>query len=170
MAETVHIRERTGLCIAGVMARKHTSPGAIGGALGVDLSGSHGVVGGAGFDLMGVGPGAWLAVAEPSAAPFVRSLEQRLGALASVSDLSGSYVVLRLSGSAARTILQRGASIDLHPSTFRPGSAAVTVIAHMGVIIRQVDEAPTYDVAMFRSYLHSFRAWLDAAMAAIRAG
>jgi sarcosine oxidase subunit gamma len=87
--------------------------------------------------------------------------------MASVSDQSGGYVILRISGPAARTLLQRGAPVDLHPSAFGPGSVAATVIAHIGVIIRQLDATPAYEIALFRSYAASFGHWLDAAVAAL---
>ena len=91
-----------------------------------------------------------------------RGLRERLGALASVSDQSSGYVVFRLSGGGARTLLQRGAAIDFQPPAFAPGSVATTVIAHIGVIIWQVDEEPVYDIALFRSFAASFLDWFEA--------
>jgi methylglutamate dehydrogenase subunit D len=41
------------------------------------------------------------------------------------------------------------------------------VIAHIGVILWQLDDAPTFEVATFRSYAFSFRRWLDATAAAL---
>jgi methylglutamate dehydrogenase subunit D len=55
----------------------------------------------------------------------------------------------------------------LHPTVFRPDSVATTVIAHIGVIFWQLDDAPTFEVATFRSYAFSFRRWLDATAAAL---
>ncbi len=75
--------------------------------------------------------------------------------------------MLRLSGPDARPLLQRGVSIDLHPASFARGSIAVTAIAHIDVVIRQIDNRPTFDIAIFRSFAGSFRHWLDSAAAAI---
>lgn len=83
-----------------------------------------------------------------------------LGTLASVSDQSGSYAVFRLRGGGVRQLLQRGASIDFHQSRFAAGSVATTVIAHIGVVIHQTDDTPSYDVAIFRSFAGSSRRWL----------
>jgi sarcosine oxidase subunit gamma len=80
-----------------------------------------------------------------------------------VSDQSSGYVVYRLAGPAARTLLQRGAAIDLHPAAFPPRAAAVTMIAHLGVILWLADEAPTFEVAVFRSFAGSFQHWLETA-------
>ena len=57
--------------------------------------------------------------------------------------------------------MKRGASIDLHPRSFAAGSVATTLIAHIGTIIHQRDDAPTYDVLVFRSFAGSFGRWLD---------
>lgn len=161
MADSLAIEERTGCGLATVMARKGVAPAAIGAQLGVDLrDGPHCSVGD-GIVLLGTGPGNWLAQAETAPADWAAGLRDRLGSLASVSDQSGGYVVFRLSGPGARTVLQRGAAIDFHPAAFAAGAVAATVIAHVGVVIRQVDDAPTYDVALFRSFAGSFRHWLD---------
>lgn len=162
MADPVAIEERTGFGLATVMARKGVAPAAIGAALGIELrDGPYCSAGGA-IVLLGTGPGSWLAQADAPSAGWAAGLRDRLGPLASVSDQSGGYVIFRLSGAGARTVLQRGAPIDFHPAAFAPGAVATTVIAHIGVIIRQVDGAPSYDVALFRSFAGSFRHWLDA--------
>lgn len=161
MAERVIVEERSGFGLATVMARKGVAPAAIGAALGVDLSDGPSCSAGPGLVLLGTGPGSWLAHADAAPADWAARLRERLGSLASVSDQSGGYVIFRLSGPGARTVLQRGASIDFHPAAFAPGAVAATVIAHIGVVIRQVDDAPTYDILLFRSFAGSFRHWLD---------
>jgi sarcosine oxidase subunit gamma len=83
--------------------------------------------------------------------------------LASVSEQSAGYAVLRLRGPGAAELLQKGAFIDLDPRVFAVGDAAVTVIAHIGVVLWKVDDAPTFDVAVFRSLLGSFQDWIAAA-------
>lgn len=161
MADAVIVDERTGFGLATVMARKGVAPAAIGAALGVDLRDGPSCSAGDGIVLLGTGPGSWLAHAGAAPADWAAGLRERLGSLASVSDQSGGYVIFRLSGPGARTVLQRGASIDFHPASFVAGLVAATVIAHIGVVIRQVDDAPTYDILLFRSFAGSFRHWLD---------
>ncbi len=68
--------------------------------------------------------------------------------------------MIRIKGQSAVELLQRGAAIDLHPEVFAPGSAATTVIAHISVVLWKIDSEPTYGVAVFRTYLPDFRAWL----------
>ena len=161
MADRVIVEERTGFGLATVMARRGADSRAIGAALGVDLRDGPYCSTGGGFALLGTGPGSWLAHADAAPADWAAGLRERLGALASVSDQSGGYVLFRLSGPGARTVLQRGAAIDFHPAAFAAGAVVATVIAHIGVVIRQVDDAPTYDIALFRSFSDSFRHWLD---------
>lgn len=120
-----------------------------------------------GLALIGTGPDVWLAVKDKADPGWASSLALRVGDAASVSDQSSGYVVLRLEGMAARELLSRGAFIDFHPDHFGPGSAAVTDIAHMGVILWQLDDAPTYEVALFRSYAASFQHWIAATSAAM---
>ena len=160
MAEPVVIEERSGFGLATVMARKGAAPAAIGAALGVEPRDGPYCSTGEGIALLGTGPGSWLAYAEAAPADWAAGLRDRLGRLASVSDQSGGYVIFRLSGPGARTVLRRGASIDFHPAAFAAGSVATTAIAHIGVVIHQVDDAPSYDILLFRSFAGSFRHWL----------
>lgn len=167
MAEQLTIQLRQGLGIASVMARKDVDPIAIGSKLGVPMpTGPRATLNGA-RAVIGTGPGTWLVVEDGAAPDFSDALAETLAGLASVSDQSSGYSVLRLSGPDARTLMRRGVAIDVDPLAFGPGSAATTVIAHIGVIMWQVDDQPTYDVATFRSFAGSFRHWLDLSVAAL---
>jgi sarcosine oxidase subunit gamma len=106
--------------------------------------------------IIGTGPGTWLVVQEAAEADWAGHLERGLAGVASVADQSSAYAVLRLSGAASRRLLARCAFIDFAPESFGPGAAAVTLVAHMGAIIWQRDGAPTYEIAVFRSFAGSF--------------
>jgi sarcosine oxidase subunit gamma len=116
---------------------------------------------------IGMGPGQWLAVEEASIDPqaFAAKLSMDLAGLASTSDQSDARGVLRVSGPAARHVLAKGLPVDLHPRVFGPGDSALTQIALIGAHIWQIDEAPTYDIAVFRSLAGSFADWLIASAA-----
>lgn len=165
----VVIEERQGLGIATVAARKGqvaALKAAVAAAYGVDLPDSSLVVRGSKVDFIGYGPGQWLAVSESLAGEaLARDLAQRLKGLASVSDQHGGRTVLRVSGPRARDVLAKGFPIDLHPRVFGPGSAATTAIALMGVQLWQVDDKPSYELAVFRSVSASFWRWLAASAA-----
>ena len=161
MPDSVIVAQRDHLAVASIKARKGATHSAIGAALGADLPNGPRAAFVGNRTLVGTGPGAWLVIEERAALDFADVLQQTLNGLASVSDQSGAYSVHRLSGLGSRTLLQRGAAIDFHPANFSTGSAATTVIEHIGVVLWQVDEQPTYDVATFRSYAGSFCHWLD---------
>ena len=96
-------------------------------------------------------------------------LEARLAAvfagLASVTEQSDGRTVLRISGPKARDTLAKGLPIDLHPRVFRSGDTGLTVAALIGVQIWQIDETPTYEIAVFRGFARSFWHFLTEAAA-----
>jgi sarcosine oxidase subunit gamma len=165
----VAIEERTGLGLATVAARKGEAEAlkrAVASAYGVELPDRSRAVHGPSVSFVGYGPGQWLAVSKAFASEaLARELGERLRGLASISDQSGGRTVLRVSGPRARVVLAKGLPIDLHPRAFEPGNAATSTISLMGVQIWQVDDAPTYDLAIFRSVSASFWHWLTASAA-----
>ncbi len=163
-APGVTLSERTGIGLATLAARKGRAA-ALGAmvqaAYGVALPGSSRLVAGPDAGFIGTGPGQWLAVSERFAhGALAVDLAARLTGLASISDQSDGRAVIRISGPRARDVLAKGLPIDLHPSVFGPGAAATSTIALMGVTLWQADDAPTYDVAVFRSLAGSFWTWL----------
>jgi sarcosine oxidase subunit gamma len=114
----------------------------------------------------GLGPGRWLATLDDGAASphggnaWARSLARDLTGYASVCDQTDGYAVLQIGGPKARAVLAKGTTVDLHPRVFRAGDVAVTQIAHIGVMLWQLDDQPTYEIAAFRSFAGSFWHWL----------
>jgi methylglutamate dehydrogenase subunit D len=115
--------------------------------------------------LIGTGNGKWLAVCETTTANFMEQLQRELDGLASMVDQSHAFGVLRLSGPALLATLEKGVRINLSPDAFQVGRAAVTSIAHIGVNLWKVDDAPTFDIAVTRSFAGSFCHWLEASAA-----
>jgi methylglutamate dehydrogenase subunit D len=113
--------------------------------------------------LVWAGPAQWLLVAERR--DLLPGIVGGLAGFAAVSDQSDARALIRLSGPRVREILAKGCSIDLHPRRFGPGDAAVTAIAHIGVQLWQIDDGPSYDLAVARSMAASFRSWLHASAA-----
>lgn len=162
MADDLQISECRDFGLATVMLRKGADAAAVGSVLGVAMPKGPACVTADGVTVIGTGPGVWLAFAADATPSWGTDLAARLPGT-SVSDQSGGYEIIRLSGPGARRALQKGAFIDLDPSAFGPGSAATTVIAHIGVVIWQDADAASFHVALFRSYAQSFREWLSAA-------
>jgi heterotetrameric sarcosine oxidase gamma subunit len=121
---------------------------------------------GNGLAVVWTGPDQWLAVADRDQGRDLETeLKPALAGLASVVDQSDGRVVVRVSGPRTRDVLAKGLPLDLHPRAFKPGDAAITHASHIGVILWQLDDRPTYELAMFRSYADSFAHWLDEAAA-----
>jgi heterotetrameric sarcosine oxidase gamma subunit len=156
------VDERSGFGIATVMGRKDVTAATLASALGFSPPEGPVRVKGDGMAWIGTGPATWLAMTDAPEIGWPASLEQKLKGLASISDQSGSYRIFRIAGDKARPLLQRGAFVDLHADAFRQGSAATTVIAHIGVVFWQADDDSSFEVATFRSYAPSFLRWLNA--------
>ena len=119
-----------------------------------------------GFALIGTAPGQWLAVVEGKAPlGILANLAAGLKGLATIVDQSDGKVLLRISGPRARDTLAKGCSLDLHPGIFKTGSAGTTPVALIDCVIWQVDETPTYDLAIPTSFAESFCSWLTASAA-----
>jgi sarcosine oxidase subunit gamma len=163
-------RERRGIAIATVMARKGQGAAlaaAVKELFDINLPlGPHGS-GSDSTSFLGTGPGRWLVTHDAGTPRFVDSLAQQLGGLASVVDQSDSVGLLRLSGPALLDVLAEGVAVDLSAAAFPAGSVAVTQIAHMGVTLWKVDEAPTFHIAVARSMAGSFLHWLEASAAMV---
>jgi len=113
--------------------------------------------------LVGIGPGRWIFLHDAAdSTSLAATLAAELGALAAVTDLSDSRCVLRLWGPQLRAVFAKGLPIDLHPSRFAPGDAATSVIALINVHLWQLDELPCFEIAVPRSLVGSFAAWLRA--------
>jgi sarcosine oxidase subunit gamma len=107
------------------------------------------------------GPGQWLIMADQAKSEqFELQLRTELAGLASIFNQSDGRTVVQVSGPRTRDALAKGVLIDLHPSVFGVGSSAVTSIAYIGVHFWQIDDKPTYEFAMFRSFAKSFCSWL----------
>lgn len=124
-------------------------------AFGVNLVDGAVVSRGQFLSFVGVGPGKWLAFSANNTPPAAQ-LRQTFGALAAVCDQSDAYILFTLEGSRARECMMKGAAIDLDPSVFKVDDAATTVAAHIGLTYWQTSEAPSYRIAVARSFAPSF--------------
>jgi methylglutamate dehydrogenase subunit D len=119
-----------------------------------------------GLGLVGTAPGQWLATAEGStASDLLDELMTAVAGLATAAEQSDGKAVIRVAGSRARSALAKGCSLDLDPRAFTPGDAATTPIALIDCTLWQVDDAPTYELAVPSSFAGSFWSWLTGAAA-----
>lgn len=111
-------------------------------------------------------PGHWQ-IEHPDRPDLVDTLAEAVGEAGGVIDVSDGWAALRLAGPDGRAVLARVLPLDLHPRAFGPGHAASTHAAHLTVRVRQIDAAPTYDLACLCGYRDSLaRALLHAGAAA----
>jgi sarcosine oxidase subunit gamma len=78
-----------------------------------------------------------------------------------VVDLSAARVGLELRGTQAREVLSTCAAIDLHPRAFSPGSAAVTLVARVPVVLFQVDDTPSFRLLAPPTLQPFLKDWLE---------
>lgn len=115
---------------------------------------------------LGLGPDEWLLITPPSAEHEVSSsLSHTLeGLFFAVTNITDGQTIINLSGSCAIDLLCKGCSLDLHPHNFRPGYCAQTLVAKAGVLIHYVDQSPSFDLIIRRSFAEYLVLWLkDAA-------
>ena len=114
-----------------------------------------------------LGPDEWLVVTPPTAqTPLLDSLEAALhGMHVAVTDVTGGQTMITLSGPRARDILTKGCPLDLHPGVFKPADCAQTLVAKANVTIRCVDDSPSFELIVRRSFAEYTALWLhDAAL------
>jgi sarcosine oxidase subunit gamma len=112
-----------------------------------------------------LGPDEWLLVAIAETDDGLeRALRPLLaGRFASVVDVSSGFVMLHLTGTRAREILQRGCPLDLHPRVFPIGACAQSHFFKAAIIVRPVDDH-AFEVIVRRSFAdYALRMLRDAA-------
>ena len=106
-------------------------------------------------------PKQWMLIAEGGGdGSFSRNIREYIGEFGYVSEQSHARVILRVGGTHARELLSKGCRLDLHPRAMSTGACASTTIAHVGVLLHQVDESPTYDLLVYSGFARYFWEWL----------
>jgi sarcosine oxidase subunit gamma len=141
-------------------------------ALGARLPGAGGATGTTGGrSLLWLGPDEWLVIGpDGDAGALIAQLEQALaGQPGSCIDVSANRATLVLAGPAARDLLEKGCTLDLHPRAFTAGQCAQTTFARGHLLIWQVEAedspaGPVYRLLLRPSFCDYFADWLtDAA-------
>lgn len=160
----ITLSERWPLTIIQVAAIPHvTLPRAeIEACLGLKLPPSNSTSGNGTCTVLWIGPGSWLTVGERSARErLAADLDRAMGGAATVVDLSHARTVIRIAGPSAHTILAKGCAMDLEPHAMKPGTASVTALARLPVLIHAINERPTFDLYVYRSYAEHLWEWLS---------
>jgi heterotetrameric sarcosine oxidase gamma subunit len=168
-APGVILSERAGLGIVSVIARKGKADAASAAALaacGVALPLTPRRAEARGIAFIWTGPERWLAVTQNRGSEDLAKMFAGIfSGLASIAEQGDGRTIIRIAGPRARDVLAKGLAIDLHPRAFRPGDTAITGAVHVEVQIWQLDDTPTYEIALFRGFAGSFWQWLTQAAA-----
>lgn len=93
-----------------------------------------------------LGPDEWLVIAPDGHAQRVLgAAREALGAaFGSSVDVSANRTTLRLAGPAAREVLEKLCSVDLHPRAFGQGCCAQTLLGRTQAVVWQLSAEPAY--------------------------
>lgn len=157
------IQERR-LSLVQVMTRKGREAelqAAIRNAFGLDLPAPQRAATSAATTAIWIQPGMWMLSAPGHAeGAMARLVKEATGDAASIVDQTHGKTVLTLSGARARDVMAKGCRLDLHPRAFKPGHSAVTQVAHIGCMLRQIDDTPSYEMLVPSSFAETFFGWL----------
>jgi sarcosine oxidase subunit gamma len=105
---------------------------------------------GVGREALWLGPDEWLVVGPRGTASgfggadvfaIADPVAMGLEGAACLVDVSANRTVLELRGDERRALLEQGCSVDLHPSAWRDGMCAQTLLAHVPVILQERGDA-----------------------------
>jgi sarcosine oxidase subunit gamma len=161
-ARAVALREVPFLTMVGVRAAPGSAAAArIETRLGTPLPSACGsVTTGDGVSVLWLSPDEFLVVSDEEPAQLTSRLLEALGdERGSVTDLSANRTTLELAGASARETLEKGCPLDLHPRAFESGSAYVTLIGSVPVVLWKVDEE-RYRIMPRSSFADFLGRWL----------
>lgn len=109
-----------------------------------------------------LGPDEWVLITPPGCeGELAATLRQSLqNALCALTDITHGQTTIRLCGPKAIDVLSKGCSLDVHHGSFGPGCCAQTHLAKAGITIRWVDDAPSFDLIVRRSFAEYLALWL----------
>jgi sarcosine oxidase, subunit gamma len=139
--------------------------------LGVSLPSACGPVStGDGVAVLWLSPDEFLVVSDDQRpAPLTTALVEAFeGEPGSATDLSANRTTFELGGPTAREVLEKGCPLDLHPRTFEVGTAYLTLIGSVPVILWKVTEE-LYRLLPRSSFADFLGRWLVDAMVEFKA-
>jgi sarcosine oxidase subunit gamma len=132
-------------------------------ATGVELPLAANTVAAAGdVRILWLGPDEWWVVGTDARRQgLIDGLRQAFaGQHTNVTDVSESRTVITLSGPAARDVLARGMSNDLHPRAFGPGQCLQSSLSRTNVLLHQTDNTPSYEIYVLKSFADYLWRWI----------
>lgn len=141
----VSLREVPWVTMVGLRVQPGSDPaGRIENELGLRLPAGSGQIATTGRrHVLWLSPDEFLLIAPDGADTLVTALRAALADdPGAVVDLSANRTTLELAGRSARAVLEKGCALDLHPRVCRPGTAYLTAVGSVPVILwKLTDEA-----------------------------
>jgi methylglutamate dehydrogenase subunit D len=107
-----------------------------------------------------LGPGAWLVMHERGGAALTATVKSVVEGVAFMTDQTGAYAVVRVSGVKVRDVLCKLVPLDLHPRVFKVGDVATTTTAHAAATLWRLEDlingSPVFEMAVDRSFADGF--------------
>ncbi len=115
------------------------------------------------WQILWLGPNEWwITGPDGEAESLVEALRANFaGQHATACDVSESRAINALKGPGVREVLMRGVSLDLHPREFRVGQCAQTGVSRANALIHLVDDAPTFELYVLKSFSDYLWRWLE---------
>ncbi len=134
-------------------------------ALGIELPRRCGAVTAApGLSVLWLSPDEFLAVADRAPADLTAELVTALGdGPGAVLDLSANRTTFALAGPSARSVLEKGCPLDLHPRSLAAGTAYLTMIGAVPVVLWKTGD-DSFWILPRSSYADFLGRWLIDAM------
>ena len=109
-----------------------------------------------------LGPDEWLIVTPAETTlTLIKEFDESLSTRhASLTNVSGGQILLRATGTDMRNVLAKGCTLDFHPSEFKVGDCTQSGLAKANVLIALVDEQPTFEIIVHRSFAEYLARWL----------
>lgn len=110
-----------------------------------------------------LGPDEWLIVTPTEREDAIaRELRAALaGLFVAITEIGGGQTVITLRGHAVRELLAKGSPLDLHPRVFGVDRCAQSHLAKAPILIRQVDDVPSFEIVVRRSFADYLWLWLE---------
>ena len=114
------------------------------------------------YRVLWLGPDEWLIMSlVADTLGLVTQLRHALSTQhASVTEVSGGQIALRVAGPGVRDVLSKGCTLDFHPDKFKVGACAQSGLAKAHVLIGRLDNQPIFEIVVRRSFAEYLVLWL----------
>jgi sarcosine oxidase subunit gamma len=133
-------------------------------ALGLKAPEANQLSGDSTLSIRSIAPGVWQIVGEVSHTPQAAALRATLQSIATVVEVSHGRSALLISGVSAAKTLAKFCGLDLATDKFMTGHSTQTRFGHIAMTLSRIDDAPTFEILVFRGYAqHVFESLVEGA-------